>query len=211
MKHEPFFNWSTATEANWTRIKNHCRTTVNKKFTDKVPNDIFKRKLLLSEHTPIRLLEFDWSWREIKSWIATHWSRHKFEKFISTQRDDRKDNPIPRDELPQGTLVDIDCYANAQQLIDAFRKRLCFQASPETREMAEDFKVAMYDICPELADLLVPNCFYRCGCPEFEPCGYFKAMMPDTIWDVDDLKDFTNIEKRYAIYNERFRKEAGLE
>ena len=73
---------------DWKRIKNHCRTTDNKDFTDNDATDEFKKKLLISEHSPIRLLEFDWSWKSIYYWVSTEWSRHKFEKFISSQRDD---------------------------------------------------------------------------------------------------------------------------
>ena len=67
-------NW---TSDSWTRVKNHCRTTVNKSFTDNEPTKEFKKKLLISEHSPIRLLEIDWTWENIKYWVSTEWSRHK--------------------------------------------------------------------------------------------------------------------------------------
>lgn len=76
---------------DWKRVKNHCRTTVNKKFSDIEATYNFKKKLLISEHSPIRLLEFDWTWEGIKYWVSTEWSRHKFEKFITSQRNDRQD------------------------------------------------------------------------------------------------------------------------
>ena len=44
---------------DWKAVKNHCRTTDNKDFTGKDATDTFKKKLLISEHSPIRLLEFD--------------------------------------------------------------------------------------------------------------------------------------------------------
>lgn len=177
-------------DADWKLVKNLCRSTVNKEFTDKEPSDEFKIKLLVSEHSPIRLISVVWSWEDIYSWVATHWSRHKFEKFISTQRDDRVDGHVfddfdpvwmdkdgnehhpykTRNDAPQGALVRFCGFANAQNLIDAFRKRLCCQASPETRELAEDFKMVLSWNQPELARVLVPNCVYRCGCPEFEMC-----------------------------------------
>lgn len=206
------FNWIGA---DWKRVKNHCRTTVNKKFTDNEPSEKFKRALLISEHSPIRLIEIDWSWERIKSWVSVHWTRHKHEKFVSTQRDDRKEHDVSRDDMPQGTLVDMDNYANAQQLIDIFRKRLCFQASPETREYAEDFKIALHTEQPELSDVLVPNCIYRCGCPEFQQCGFFKAFkefMKDRYYDPEAedrgekvfIEAFSNIQDRYDTYNEYF-------
>jgi hypothetical protein len=201
------FNWIGA---DWKRVKNHCRTTVNKKFTDNEPGSEFKKKLLISEHTPIRLIEIDWSWERIKSWVSVHWVRHKHEKFVSTQRDDRKEHEISRDDMPQGTLVDMDNYANAQQLIDIMRKRLCYQASPETRELAEDFKVALRAEQPELADVLVPNCVYRCGCPEFQTCGYWnqflKHITESAYPDLETVfySDIFDIQKRYEWYNDFF-------
>ena len=203
------FNWFGI---DWKRVKNHCRTTVNKKFTDTEPTEQFKKKLLISEHSPIRLLEIDWSWPSIKSWVSVHWTRHKHEKFVSTQRDDRKEHDISRDDMPQGTLVDMDNYANVQQLIDIFRKRLCYQASPETRELAEDFKVALHDIHPEIADVLVPNCIYRCGCPEFEMCKEkFFAKFIKHYSEFEELRPpITWIDGRYSVYNDMFYAMHGI-
>ena len=133
-----------------------------------------------------------------------HFARHKWEKFISTQRDDRKDHEISRADMPQGTPVDFDGFANMQNLIDSWRKRLCFQASPETRAYAEDFKVVLHEIYPELADCLCPSCVYRCGCPEMTGCGYFKNFREGTDIAMSELCD---IQTRYDIYNEWFYKE----
>lgn len=190
---------------DWTRVKNHCRTTDNKDFTEKEATDTFKKKLLISEHSPIRLLEFDWSWKGIGYWISTEWSRHKFEKFISTQRDDRLIDDIPRGKKPQEAPVNYDGYANMQNLIDAWRKRLCYQATPEARELAEDFKIKLHETHPYESDVLCPNCIYRCGCPEFYPCGQFKAFKEYFLKYHAD-KNITNIQDRYDVYNEYFYK-----
>lgn len=199
------FNWIGC---DWTRVKNHCRTTVNKKFTENNPSEEFKRKLLISEHSPIRLIEFDWSWENIPSWVSVHWVRHKWEKFVSTQRDDRKEHDIPRGKMPQDTPVNMDGYANMQNLIDTFRKRLCYQASPETREYAEDFKVALHQEYPELANVCVPNCVYRGSCPEIETCEFWKNFIDNTerfgVTDSEILENILDIQKRYDIYNEWF-------
>ena len=113
------FNWISD---SWVRAKNHCRRTDNKDFTEKEPTDKFKIQLLIAEHSPIRVLEFDWSWKNIAYWLSTEWSRHRFEKYISSQRDDRLKDDTPRAEKPQGALVNFDGYANMQNLIDAWRK-----------------------------------------------------------------------------------------
>lgn len=188
---------------SWTRVKNHCRTTVNKSFTDNEPTKEFKKKLLISEHSPIRLLEIDWTWENIKYWVSTEWSRHKFEKFITSQRDDRIINEIPRDKKTQDSLVNYDGYANAQNTIDSWRKRLCYQATSEARNLAEEFKLELHKIEPEWADVLVPNCIYRCGCPEFSMCQA-KLWVNFLKWCNENNKNINSIQSRYDAYNEYF-------
>lgn len=185
-------------DVDWVNVKNKCRTTVNKQHTENKVSEDFKNKLLISEHSPIRLIKVDWMWEDIKSWIATHWSRHKWECFISTQRDDR--TGINRDDEPQGKVVNFEGEANAQNLIDTWRKRLCFQSHPQTRALAEDFKRELFKFEPRLSDVLVPNCVYRGGCPEMQQCGYwenFRHLFKEDLWD---------IEARYLCYNEYFWK-----
>ena len=193
------FNWISD---DWRRIKNHCRTTDNKEFTEKDATDTFKKQLLISEHTPIRLLEFDWSWKQIKYFVAMEWARHKFEKFISTQRNDRQ-SKYDRNAARQDAPVNFDGYANMQSLIDAWRKRLCYQATPEARQLAEDFKIELHKTHPAESDVLVPNCVYRMGCPEFKSCGYYKYV----VGQMDDLVNVFSIQKRYDAYNRLFYKE----
>lgn len=186
---------------DWKRVKNHCRTTDNKDFTENEPTSEFKRKLLISEHSPIRLLEFDWSWKSIYYWVSTEWSRHKFEKFISSQRDDRLKDDIPRGEKPQNALVNFDGYANMQNLIDAWRKRLCRQATDEARELAENFKTVLNATHPDESSVLVPNCIYRFGCPEFKPCGMFGEFIK---YCKDNKLPYNTIQARYDAYNKFF-------
>ena len=189
---------------SWKRVKNHCRTTVNKSFTDNEPTDEFKKKLLISEHSPIRLLEVDWTWENIKYWVSTEWSRHKFEKFITSQRDDRMIDETPRDKKTQDAWVNYDGYANAQNTIDAWRKRLCYQATPEARKLAEEFKCELHNIEPEWADVLVPNCIYRGGCPEFSMCKE-KFYANFLKWCKENNKSTSTIQLRYDAYNEFFK------
>lgn len=191
---------------DWKRVKNHCRTTDNKDFTDNEATDKFKKQLLISEHSPIRLLEFDWSWNGIKYWVSTEWSRHRFEKFISSQRDDRLIDDIPRDKKPQDALVNFDGYANMQNLIDAWRKRLCYQATDEARELAEDYKINLHKTHPNESSVLVPNCIYRHACPEFKSCGYWGKFL--NYCKDNNLKTNT-IQQRYDAYNQMFYEKRG--
>ena len=189
---------------DWKRVKNHCRTTDNKDFTENEATESFKKKLLISEHSPIRLLEFDWSWKSIYYWVSTEWSRHRFEKFISTQRDDRLIDETPRGKKPQDALVNFDGYANMQNLIDAWRKRLCFMATKEARELAEDFKITLHKTNPLESDVLVPQCIYRMGCSEFQTCGYIKGFLNWTSKHTDNIEWVFDIQKRYDLYNKYF-------
>lgn len=164
----------------WKRVVNAARRTVGKDPIDHEPSDKFKKKILLAEHSPIRLLEYDWSWDDIRQWVTVHLVRHHegCEKFVHTQRTDR--NPklagLSRDELPQGLPNDMDMTANAQAIINISRKRLCSCASKETREAWIAFLEKLKDIDPILVSKCVPECLYRSFCPEFDRCcGYVNT------------------------------------
>lgn len=58
--------------SGWIRVVNAARRTVGKPPIDHEPSDIFKKKILLAEHSPIRLLEYDWTWENIKQWVTVH-------------------------------------------------------------------------------------------------------------------------------------------
>lgn len=183
-------------KGDWEEVVSDCRATVGKPPLGHEPSTEFKRKILISEHSPIRDISVKWKWHNIKSWVATHWVRHKWECFVKTQRTDR--TGIDRDKLPQDAPVDFTGDANAQALIDTMRKRLCHTASPETREYAEDFKRALRAIEPELSDVLVPNCCYRGFCPEMQSCGMWENIAKNLT-----KEDLLSWEKRYGAYNER--------
>lgn len=168
---------------SWSRVLNAARRTIGKAPLIKEPSDSWKAKMLLAEHSPIRLLEYDWSWSNIRQWVTAHLVRHHegCEKFVHSQRGDRRAilddyNVQTRDELPQGALNDMDMSANAQALINISRKRLCNCASRETREAWKQVKEAIREVDPVMASKMVPECIYRGFCPEFmSPCGYSKT------------------------------------
>lgn len=164
----------------WKRVLNKARRTIGKEPLDKEPSNSWKAKMLLAEHSPIRLLEYDWTWAEIQQWVVTHFVRHHegCEKFVHTQRVDRNKDleNKNRDELPQGLKNEMDMNANAQALINISRKRLCACASKETREAWKQVKEEVRKVDPILADKMVPECLYRGFCPEFmSSCGYSKT------------------------------------
>lgn len=185
-------------KGDWQEVVDDCRATVGKESLGKEPSRSFKQRILLAEHSPIRDISVKWMWPDIKSWIATHWVRHKWECFVRSQRSDR--TGVPRDKLPQNSAVTFTGEANAQALIDTMRKRLCFQASPETRAYAEDLKVAIREPEPEISDALVPNCVYRCGCAEMQSCGLWDKLIRKTKGDILT----GDIQARYDMYNAYF-------
>ena len=188
-------------KGDWQEVVNDCRATVGKEPVGKEPSHEWKQKILISEHSPIRDISLKWFWKQMKHWVSVHWVRHKWECFVRTQRSDR--TGIPRDKLPQDEPQDFTGEANVQNLIDTMRKRLCFQASDETREYAEDLKTAIHDVQPEIADVLVPNCVYRAGCPELlqqgKKCKFFEIMC----YKYPNAAS-TDIQKRYDAYNRYF-------
>ena len=185
-------------KGDWQEVVDDCRATVGKPPLGREPSTEFRRKILIAEHSPIRGISVKWKWPGIKSWVATHWVRHKWECFVRSQRSDR--TGVDRDKLPQDAPVDFTGEANAQALIDTMRKRLCYQASPETRAYAEDLKAKLRDVQPEMSDVLVPNCVYRCGCPEMQSCGLWDIMVKQTEGAVSSHR----IHERYEAYNRYF-------
>ena len=168
----------------WKRALNAARRTVGKKPLDKEPSKSWEAKMLLAEHSPIRLVEYDITFEDIKQWVTVHLVRHwlGFIPFVHSQREDRRKLEVPRDELPQGALNDMDVSINAQSMINVSRKRLCSKASPETRDAWQKVVDAVGQIDPVMAEKCVPNCVYRGFCPELESCGFvnspkFKEML----------------------------------
>lgn len=183
-------------KADWIRVVNAARRTWGKKPINHEPSDSFKKKVLLAEHSPIRLLEYDFTIEDVRQWVTVHLVRHHegCEKFVHSQRQDinadienitkkvievladagmLKDGWRERDYMFQGEHNDMDMTCNAQAFINISRKRLCACASPETREAWKLVIEMLKEVDPILASKCVPECVYRGFCPEAERCcGY---------------------------------------
>ncbi|HRR35074.1 MAG TPA: thymidylate synthase ThyX [Kiritimatiellia bacterium] len=159
----------------WRDVADAARTTIRMVEGDKDPSSAWKRRILLSEHSPIRQLTFKWKWVNLPYWVSVHFVRHKIgiEHFVSTQRTDR--TGVDRTEMPQSAPVDHECFANAQAVIFISRKRLCRQASPETTAAWKLVLNEIKHLEPELFSVCVPECVYRGFCPEFKSCGYVNT------------------------------------
>ena len=157
-------------EDRWQAVKNATMNTIGKE-SGSYPDSEWKRKILLAEHSPIRLLTFTVRITDLPYWISVQLSRHKvgIEHYVRTQRTDR--TGVWRGGLPQGALIDHTMVLNAQALINISRKRLCHQASVETRNVWMEVvdQISKYE--PELASVCRPECIYRGFCPEMKSCG----------------------------------------
>lgn len=167
------------TEEDWLWCKTCTLNTVGKRLKSKTSEvDMeWKKKLLASEHSPIRELHFAFR-LTIPYYVSVHLVRHfvGVNHYVQSQRDDRqKEVQIPRAEKPQGEYVTHIISLNAQSLIQIAHKRLCYQASEETRETVKQMCKLAEEVNPELKGLLVPLCIYRNGkCTEMFPCGKYE-------------------------------------
>lgn len=162
-------------KGTWRSVADSARTTVGMEAGEKEPSSNWKRRMLLAEHSPIRKLQISWKWYDLLSWVSVHFVRHKYgiEHWVRSQRTDR--TGVDRNELLQSTLVEHECEANAQAIINISRKRLCNKASKETRKAWLDFLNELGKIEPELVLVCMPDCVYRGWCYEYESCGYHKS------------------------------------
>ena len=159
-------------KGTWRSISDSARTTIGLDESNKEPTPEWRRRMLLCEHSPIRKLQICWKWYDLPYWVSTHFVRHKFgiEHFVRSQRTDR--TGVDRDTLEQGALVEHECEANAQAIINISRKRLCSKASMQTILAWTLFLNEIKKEQPELYEVCVPDCIYRGWCYEYKSCGY---------------------------------------
>lgn len=159
------------TEQDWQWAKTCTLNTVGKSST-KLPTSEWKEKLIASEHSPLREIWFGFK-MVIPYWVSVHFVRHHIgvNHYVQTQRSDRQDQ-YDRNKATQDTLVSHIMSVNLQELVFMSHKRLCKQASPETRGVMQELCKLAIEAVPELEGYLVPLCRYRNGkCTEFFPCN----------------------------------------
>lgn len=183
---------------NWQAIKDACMQTIGKEAGENEPPKAWKRKLLISRHSPIRRGMISWKWENIPFYVMGHFVRHHVgcTPYVSTSREDRTN--VPREERKQTDHVSMQMDANIQSLIDMAEKRLCMQSDATTRQYMESLKDTIAEYDEDIAWALAPSGIYKCGCPEkFGNCSYcvniLKQMPQEELFDV---------EKRLNHYNE---------
>ena len=162
-------------KGTWREVADAARTTIRLDEGDREPSPRWKKRILLAEHSPIRKLCFNWKWLNLPYWVSVHFVRHKYgiEHFVSTQRTDR--TGADRTGARQDAPVVHECFANAQAVMFMSRRRLCGQASAETRAAWRLVVGEIAKVEPEVASCCVPECVYRGFCPEFKCCGFFGS------------------------------------
>ena len=115
---------------------------------------------------------------QIPYYVSVHFVRHHIgvNHYVQTQRNDRQGN-YDRTKATQDTMVSHVMSINAQELIFMSHKRLCSQASAETRAVMKEICKQVEELFPEFIGLLVPECVYRgYTCTEFYPCGLAEKL-----------------------------------
>lgn len=159
------------TEEDLIWVKRCTLNTVGKDTT-KLPTIEWIKRLVEAEHSPIRELWFGIK-MTIPYWVSVHFVRHHIgvNHYVQTQRDDRTSDTVSRNTKPQGEMVTHIMSINAQELINMAHKRLCRQASKETREVMQAIVKEVTTVAPYMKDVLVPLCKYRNGkCTEMFSC-----------------------------------------
>lgn len=159
---------------NWNTVLNVARLTQNKKPIDKEPSAKWKRDLIRSRHSPLRLIQF-LVVGEAPGFVCTHLSRHTYQSpqpFVGTARTDI----MGTDERPPDTTVrPFAWYFNADSWLDIYEQRACNKASLETRQ----FVFAMRSEIDKIEPILSAESFRKCEregcCKEFKPCGYTET------------------------------------
>ncbi|MBP5782051.1 MAG: hypothetical protein J6W04_00775 [Bacteroidales bacterium] len=163
-------------EEDWKRCLMLARATQGKFDAPKEPSDEWKRKILRSEHSPIRTLMFTIK-MEIPYCNSVHFVRHKYgvEHYVQSQRSNTE-RGAERQDAPVIHIMDV----NAQELIFMARKRLCYKADLTTHEIMAKIVSEIVQKDEIYQGVFRPAC--ECNeknCREFKPCGYYSVLRED--------------------------------
>lgn len=156
-------------------IANAARTTISKEDIAGGVRPSYMKKMYQSEHSPIRVKQFEVIVTDVPYWIAMHFVRHNvgIDHFVSTQREDRAGDD--RGGARQDALVTWKFIANSAAIITISRKRLCRQAHVETTKVWKKVLEAIAEDDYELFKVCQPECVYRGWCYEYKTCGYHRS------------------------------------
>jgi thymidylate synthase ThyX len=157
---------------DWMSVKRRALVTMGYSKVVTPPDEAWKHSMLEARHSPIRRLHFSFD-ITCPYWVSVHLCRHiHAQPYVRSQRNDRQDN-YNRNSAPQDALVNMIWDMNAEELMIIANKRLCKQASDETRYVVQLMCEQVLALHPEFKGLLVPNCVYNGGvCHEIRPCKH---------------------------------------
>ena len=137
-------------------------------------------RFLKSEHSPIRIAKYKIA-MDIPYWVAMHFRTHwvGIEHYISTSRTDITKQPRDVNRLVHHVMI-----CNPQSIISMSRKRLCYKASTETRQVMEAIRRAMLNVDNPLYRAMLPDCEYRKGCYELKSCGWYTRCCKERLHDL---------------------------
>lgn len=185
---------------DWLKIKDACMQTIGKQAKNE-PDNEWKRKLLVCQHSPIRRGNISWKWEEIPTFSSSHFCRHHVgcTPFVASQRSDRGGGD--RSKRSQVEPVSMQMDANIQSLIDMAGRRLCLQSDKTTIAYMKSLVEAIREYDEDIAWALVPQCVSRGGCMEpFSQCKYFDNFAKDLT-----KEELMDIRARYDKYNEQVK------
>lgn len=158
-------------------IKKHttiedARDAINATMSEGFHAKASLKQMYMWLHSPIRTQIFSIQLSNVYYFVSVHLARHVTTvPFVQSKRIDRGGDGSE----DRYTLVNHRIFCNAEAIMNMSHKRLCFKASPETREAVKLIKDTMLDIDPDLAYYMVPQCVFRGGiCPEPTPCGKYR-------------------------------------
>lgn len=126
-------------------------------------------------HSITRTQKFIIKLIDIPTCVSVHLVRHHvgIAHFVTSNRPDRGGDADANRYSPVNHTLDL----NAESIINIARARLCFKASKETREVFWKIKKEMQSVDWELANYMLPNCFYQgMVCREPKPCGVYPVV-----------------------------------
>ncbi len=154
---------------DWLEVKRRALVTVGKRAVTE-PSREWKHNILEARHSPIRRLLFSF-YIECPYWVSVHLCRHiHAQPYVRSQRNDRQSD-YDRNLAPQSEMVSMIWDMSAEELMVIANKRLCKQASEETRQVVQAMCNEVLKVAPEFEGLLVPMCVYHNGkCHEMFSC-----------------------------------------
>lgn len=144
-------------------------------FTINAESKMSLEKIYKSGHSPMRAMMFSIEMYDIPTFVSVHLVRHNIgiNHYVKTNREDRPGSYTG--DLGRNQPVNHMCIVNAEAILNIAHKRLCSTTHKETKAVIEEWKKQIAKVDPDLARLMVPQCWYRNGyCPEFKPCGICK-------------------------------------